>query len=222
MIRGLRLVIAGIVLAAQIPLFAQEILPVRVRVDLEPLWMLAQGGTSPLEREAAHRQALEESRYLLAAMVYGWDFSWTAENRLRGVAEYFEALPRGEIPFGDEAFNIVELEVEESHLHSWAEYTLSDVQLRWLASWESGTVYPAQALGQASLELVDAKKAALADAAKNALISILRQREKNRPKEVSGEMVLVQSPRFWIDEGCWKVQARFRFRVRALESWTHF
>jgi hypothetical protein len=198
---------------------AQTPLRAYVRVDRESV--AVPGPEYPLSDESVRRLALLEAAGQFAGMIYGWDFAYDVGDGARGIAEAFEAAPRGAVAFGDPRLAVVSAEADGGRLLVWMEYTPDAAQARRLETWSAADARIAQAEGYAPLADGDgAKDAALRDAARAALRALLRAREQNRPKEARGSYALAAAPRYWVDAGRWAVSARFRFVLDEIVPFT--
>jgi hypothetical protein len=193
-----------------------------VYADMEPIYIGHVDSEYPLDIPAVGRRALEEAAFLFSGMIYGWSFHYEVGERARGIAEILELEPVATIPFGDPRLQVTDTQIEDMRLRIWADYHLSDAQQRNMRVWRTGTVRNAQASGYGP-EVIDEypgwlqlKKAALEDAAKSALRTMLRGSERNRPKEASGFISLSAFPRFFIDSGRWAASARFRVQIEEI------
>ena len=63
---------------------------------------------------------------------------------------------------------------------------------------------------------LEAKQAALEDAAREAIRAMLRGSERNRPKEARGFISLGAFPSYYIDDGRWAVNARFQAEITGI------
>jgi hypothetical protein len=88
-----------------------------------------------------------------------------------------------------------------------------------MAKWRAGTARSAQGYGHSPL---DAKYAALEDAARAALRAILQGNERNRPKEASGYISLAAFPRYWMDGGQWMAIGRFRVEIQEIRPFAAY
>ncbi|MDR1301179.1 MAG: hypothetical protein LBK43_01740 [Treponema sp.] len=204
-------------------LFAQEVLRGEVRVDLEPVYGEYVDQVYPLDTESAYRRALEESALFYAAMIYGWSFEYAIGEKARGIAEGFELSPLGTIPFGDPGLYVTDAQVRDMRLYLWTDYRLNEAQKRRMGVWKSGKVQTAQAIGHGPLgdpvevgDWLSIKKAALEDAARVAVRTMLRGSERNRPKEVRGYIGLAGFPTYWMDAGQWAASTRFRVEIKEI------
>jgi hypothetical protein len=201
-------------------LSAQEVLRGEVRIDIEPIHGAYVEEVYPLDIESVSRRALEESALFYSAIIYGWSFEYDVGERARGIAEAFELTPLGVVSFGDPGLSATDVKVQDMRLHLWTDYRLTAEQQRRLGFWKSGAVRTAQAVGYGPLgnpaeqsDWITIKKAALEDAARLAVRTMLRGSERNRPKEVRGYISLAGFPNYWVDAGQWAVSARFRVDI---------
>jgi hypothetical protein len=197
-----------------------EVLRGEVWIDMEPVYGLAVEEKYPLDAEALHRRALEEAAMFYSAMIYGWSFHYDIGERARGIAEEFELTPLGTIPWGDPGLFATDVRLQDMRLRLWTDYRLTDAQKRRTAMWRAGSMRTVQAIGRGPLGGVDenndwmsVRQTVLEDAARTAIRAMLRQDERNRPKEASGFISLAAFPQYWIEAGQWTASARFRFQV---------
>jgi hypothetical protein len=191
---------------------AQEVLRGEVSIDLEQVRGFVES-TRPLEPEEARSKALEETAQYYGAMIYGWTFHYEVGERARNIEEVLELTPLGAITADDPRLEPTDIQVRDFRLYLWSDYRPSGAQQQRLAKWRAGTVRSAQGYGHSQL---DNKYAALEDAARAALRSMLRGDERNRPKEVSGYISLAAFPRYWLDKGRWIAAGRFRVEIQEI------
>ncbi|MDR1288650.1 MAG: hypothetical protein LBK08_13670 [Treponema sp.] len=216
------LALSGPALYAQwiLPGGGAEMLRGRVKVALEPVYGFYVEEDYPLDAVTVRRRALEEAAVFYSAMIYGWSFHYEIGERARGIAENFELVPLGSIPWGDPALRATDAKLEDMQFLLWTDYRLTEVQMRRMAMWRSGTVRNAQAIGHGPpggpVEMDDwmsIKRSALEDAARAAVRAMLRGSERNRPREAEGFVSLASFPVFFMDDGRWAANAKFRVQV---------
>lgn len=197
-----------------------EVLRGEVWIELEPVYGGYIDKEYPLDAEAARRRALEESALCYSAMIYGWSFHYDIGERARRIPENFELVPVGSIAFGDPGMRATDVEIRDLRVRLWTDYRLSESQQRRLQVWRTGNTRSAQAVGYGPLggpldvsDWLTIKKAALEDAARSAIRTMLRGSERNRPKEASGFISLAAFPNYYIDGGRWAASARFRVQI---------
>jgi len=190
-----------------------------VYVDFEPIYAGHIDAEYPLDITTASRRALEEAAMFFSGMIYGWTFNYEIGERARQISENIEMVPIDEIKFGDPALKATDTQVDEKRMRLWTDYHLNDAQQRRIQVWRTGNIMNAQAVGYGPVSVEEnpgwlaPKKAALEDAARAALRSMLRGSERNRPKEVTGFISLASFPRYYIESGRWAASARFRVQV---------
>jgi hypothetical protein len=202
------------------PIMAQEVLRGEVMVELEPVYGFYIDEKYPLNSDEAYRRALEEGAMFFAASIYGWSFDYDIGEVARGIPEFFELSPLGEIPWGDPGLKVTHADLRDMRLWVWMDYNLEESQARRMRTWTSSAVRTAQAIGHGPLELpnntatwITTRQRALEDAARAAVRAMLQGSERNRPKEARGYISLHSFPIFWLDAGRWACSARFHVEI---------
>jgi hypothetical protein len=188
----------------------------------------------PLSFETAKKRAAEEAALFYGAMIYGWSFHYDIGEKARGISEDLQLEPLGTVSAGEPRFTITDVQVKDLRVYLWSDYRLDEAQKTRLSMWKAGTIRSAQAYGQGPLgdtarprsdgaerdepekgdpAWLAVKRAALEDAARAAIRSMLRASERNRPKEASGYISLAAFPRFFLGKGRWNASARFLVNI---------
>ncbi|WP_026043779.1 hypothetical protein [Treponema primitia] len=209
-----------IALALTVILPAQEVLRGQVWVELEPMPGQFVDDPKPPDLQTLRRRALEEASLFFSDMVYGWSFHYDIGERVRDIDEELELKPLGTIPWGDPGLFATDAGLQDQRFYVWADFRPNEAQQRWLRTWKTGTTRSAQAIGHGLLggpveisDWVTIKQAALEDAARTAIRTMLRSSERNRPKAVEGFISLADFPVFWMDAGQWAASGRFRVNI---------
>jgi hypothetical protein len=214
----LRLLLPILLLVVSRPVFAQgRFLSARLWCELEPL-IQSEGQEYPLPREEARRRLLEEARGVFSAMIYGYRFRYTPGDETRGVAEEFVLLPVAEISWGDPHLRIVDAWTEGSRLYAKLEYELQPFQEDRRRAWGSTAVPTATGLGESSMfpgPAPQSKARSLQAAFREAIRNHLRPIRFNKPREVTGEILLWTPPAVVIEAGAY--QTRIEVKLRVLE-----
>ncbi|MDR2738701.1 MAG: hypothetical protein LBB68_02580 [Treponema sp.] len=199
---------------------AQEVLRGQVWVELEPMPGQFADDPAPPDIQSLRRRALEEASLFFSKMIYGWSFYYDIGERVRNIEEELELTPLGTIPWGDPGLFATDAGLRDQRFYVWADFRPNDIQQRWLNTWKSGTVRSAQAIGHGPLggpvevsDWLTIKQAALEDAARSAIRTMLRGGERNRPKAAKGFISLDAFPTFWRDAGQWAASGRFRVNI---------
>lgn len=154
------------------------------------------------------RQALTElSKTVMEGMVYGWKFSYTPFDKRRQVEEEFELIPLQTIPSNDSRLSVTELRPQYPYLYCWAEYRVSGAAALHRTEWIRINYITAKGSGSAERKMeIDGVRQAYREAALAAVRGYLRKNIKNKPKSVSGEMLIKDNPRLYVSGGKFTAQ----------------
>jgi hypothetical protein len=195
---------------------ADDRLFIRPWVELEPLVRI-DTGVYPIPIDVAERQLLEEGRQLFSGMIYGWTFTYIPGDRERHVLESFVLTPVAQIPWGSSRLAVRETEVLEQKLWARISYTMSAEEALRRASWESNTAVLSTGRGKALANAGSpGKGASLQDAMRDAIRLSLDTRYVNKPRQVSGELILWEDPRTIVRAGVYSTVAKVKLLVREL------
>jgi len=216
-------IIVFLTIAVTVPSTAQTPVPPEPwgdRITIE-IWSIADRivhGDTPVEE-----RLLREAQATLSAMIYGYDFVYTPEYPARGVERYFELEPVGAIRWGDPHLEIRDLRDERTTLYALIDYQLSTADRARLEAWRTTDVETSAGSGSAPLlEGYTGKIAALEEAIARAIREHLRQRYFNRPREVTGSVVLREPPRFRTVAGTYEAQVLVSIRITEVVPWVTF
>jgi hypothetical protein len=207
-----------LILCASLPASADvaDLLFIRPWVELEPMVRI-DPEEYPIPLDTAARKLLEEARQLFSGMIYGWSFTYTPGDRARRVEESFALAPLAEIPTGSPRLLVRETEVEDSKLWARISYALDADESMRRSAWESNTA--ALSTGQGGADVIlgpAAKRASLNDAIRDAIRLSLDTRYLNKPREITGEVVLWDDPRTIVHSGRYTTTAKVKLVVREL------
>lgn len=199
--------------------------PISLRVwcELEP--MVQENEDYPLSTEEAQRRALEEARRILSGMIYGYRFRYTPGDAVRRIGEEFVTTPVAEILWGDPNMRIADAYVRDSLLFVKVTYQLEDFQLARRRAWSSNSLEASSGVGSHSVFTAaspEGKQQALQDALKNAVREALRPVYFNKPREVTGEILIWNEPHTIIQSGAYTTQADVKLRVKEIRSYSLF
>ncbi len=181
--------------------------------DLEPA-VQDDGGPYPLTADAAIRRVLEEARFVFSGMIYGFAFLYTPSDTARQVAEVFVLDPVAEIPWGDDNLSAYDTRVRDGRYFALIRYDLQEFQRPWIRGWESFVHPTAGGSGTGEMLLGYGEKiTAYRNAVKDAIRNHLRSVYPNRPREVTGEVVLADPPYCTLDAGAYRALVSVRLRI---------
>ena len=198
-------------------------LSLRIWCELEP--MVQENEDYPLSTEEAQRRALEEARAILSGMIYGYRFRYTPGDSVRKIEEEFFLTPVAEILWGDPNMRIADAWVKDSMLFLKVTYELEDFQAARRRAWSSNSVEASSGVGSYSVFTAtspEGKRNALQDALKNAVREALRPVVFNKPREITGEILIWNEPHAVIQSGTYTTQADVKLRVKEIRSYSLF
>ena len=195
---------------------------IRPWVELEPL-VRVDDGPYPIPLATAEGKLLEEGRILFSGMIYGWTFTYIPGDRERQVPESFEMAPVAEIPWGSRRLLVRETEVADVKLWARISYTLDEDESRRRSAWESNTAGLSTGWGKASVMLGPAAKlASLKDAIRDAIRLSLDARYLNKPRQITGQVVLWDDPQTTVRAGVYGTTAKVKLQVREIVPYRIF
>ena len=199
--------------------------PINLRLwcELEP--MVQETEDYPLTTEEAQRRALEEARAILSGMIYGYRFRYTPGDAVRKIDEEFLITPVAEILWGDPNMGITDAYVKDSLLFVKVTYRLEEFQAARRQAWSSNSVEASSGVGSHSVFTAtspEGKWRALQEALKNAVREALRPVYFNKPREVTGEILIWNEPHTVIQSGTYTTRADVKLRVKEIRSYSLF
>jgi len=215
----LALLVTAVLVAAAAPVArAQDTdrLSIRPWTELEPLVRIGPG-PYPIPIETAQKTLLETGRVLISAMIYGWDFSYEPGDRSRGITERFELTPLAQVPWGSPRLKVLDTEVSDARLWARISYSLDEQESQRRTAWDSGTADLSSGSGTAALQLGAAgRQASLESAVRDAIRRSLDVRYPNKPRQVTGSVVLWTDPTVLIRSGTYLTMVTVKLTVREL------
>jgi hypothetical protein len=184
--------------------------------ELEPLVRI-EPGPYPIPVDVAEKTLLEQARVLMSGMVYGWTFSYTPGDKARRVQESFALAPVAQILWGNPRLRVIETEVSNMRLWGRISYALDDEEMRRRAAWDSNVAAVSTGQGTAALQHgAGARREALESAIRDAIRRSLDTRYLNKPREITGEVVLWTDPSVVVRSGTYTTTATVKLLVRDL------
>lgn len=201
-------------------ILAQNALPLRDEfwMDLEPI----PGAQDPwpLPLEIAAERLAEEARFIYSGELWGFSFDWTPADKSRKVAESFHLVALRSIVPDDQRFTVEIPRRDSNRLYAYASYAPLASDLSNALSYARSPWRSAQGIGSKSFFAgYGGRRAAYEEAARSALLDLVRGMTQNRPKRVKGFMVFAGQPRIGLIDMNYQVQARFRILVTELAAY---
>lgn len=150
--------------------------------------------------------------FLVSGMVYGWKFTYTPSDKARGVKEFFELE---EVQNFEQLAKKITYEdpwisEEENRLNCWVNFERDSFQERNFMLWSSIQNPSFGGRGYGSIEkgfegIIDASK----DAVKNGIREYYRNEIRNKPKEISGMVIIRKNPVLGVISGKYVINLDF-------------
>lgn len=208
--------LAGMVspLFSQTPSVIRNIrLPLWAELDAYPGLELSEEGG---EREDWSQFAFPISQMhkiaplIINGMVYGWNFVYVPYDKARGVEEYLEIteiVPSDVIRGG---IKYTSPWISDNNLNCWVEYTRTDSQVQSYNLWASIQNPVIAGIGYGSVEKgFEGIEEATRESLKAAIRNHYRKTIKNKPKEITGSVLIRKFPTLGIDSGRYVINLDF-------------
>ena len=161
--------------------------------------------------------------FIIGGMVYGWNFSYTPSDKLRGVEEYMDFSPVRELGEAEQRITYAKPWIENGKVYCWAEFTRTASMIGNYYLWASITNDTVHGIGYGKIsDGFDGIRDAVRDAIKDAVRAYFRTKIKNKPKEIRGRVLLRREPLIGIDAGRYKVQLDFFLETDKILPYTQF
>ncbi len=161
--------------------------------------------------------------FVLSGLVFGWRFEYTPSYTARGVQSYFLLEPLGEITPDSDGFSISSIEIRGIRLYCRAEFIFDETALNSVRLWNSVLFNSCTGRGFGSRsDEITGVLTALESAVQNAIHEHARKLEKNRPKEIRGEIKFKEEPRLSAASGRFIADAKFLINVKEIIPYTAF
>jgi hypothetical protein len=189
--------------------------------ELEPLVKF--DDEYPIEEETAVQRLLELARYVFSGMIYGFTFSYTPADAARKISEEFNLEPVALISWGDPNLEVMDTRVEERRLYARISYTPREFQQAWLAGWDSNEIPAAAGEGRSSFirDRLD-KVPVIEEAVKQAVRDYVRKRVFDKPKEITGSVILRNAPIIYSMSGEYMARVGIKLKIDEIQPYRLF
>ncbi|MFW5744302.1 MAG: hypothetical protein ACOC2D_13585 [Spirochaetota bacterium] len=194
------------------------ILVVELWSELDPL--VADGGERPVPREVAVERLLDEATFVLSGMIYGFEFTYVPSAPSRGVEEVFELDPYATIVRGDPRLQVLQTWVEADRLYARITYEVDSEQAGWYRGWTSAANPRSRGVGRSPfIGGPTAKPEATRDAVRVAVRNHARTLELNRPKRITGAVLIAEAPRVVVRDGSYEATLPVLLQIDSIERY---
>lgn len=171
----------------------------------------------------AVREMKKITPFLLGGMVYGWEFDYTPYDKARGVKEFFEFK---EIrPFEGET-KFIKYEnpwFDESKVHCWVSFERSDAMINSYNHWSDIKNPRILGLGGGSVTKgFEGIQEAAENALKDAVRTYFRKILKNKPKRITGTVLVNKVPAILVKSGNYQIQLDFFLQIGTIIEYSQF
>lgn len=152
----------------------------------------------------------EVAPFLISGMVYGWEFTYTPSDKLRGVEEYIEIKEIVDFSLAANLITYKEPWIQDNRLNCWCEFTRTPDQIQNYNLWTSIKNPVTHGRGNGYLsEGFEGIKTAAKEAVKDSVRSYYRGVIKNKPKEIQGKVLIRSEPTIGIVSGQYVINLDF-------------
>jgi hypothetical protein len=199
-----------------------ELLTIEVWCELEPP-VREQDTDYPLSKRKAAEHILNEARFIISGMIYGFNFSYVPFDKSRNVSEQFEINPIAEIPWGDKNLKIIDSEMRNKKLFAKVQYELEEFQISRRNAWLSNAIPSATGRGQGNLfKSFSEKIISYEQAIKNAIRNLLRPQHFNKPRQIRGQALIEEAPHIYITSGTYVSQLKVKLQISEIVPYSVF
>ena len=209
---------------AQSPSIVQNIrIPLWAELDAYPMLMAeADESSEEQETDSSRKGGLSEqfdypvkslkeiAPYIIGGMVYGWEFYYTPSDKQRNVEEIVEVKEIVSPEYIKRGIEYSSPWISEGRLNCWCSYRRNEAQIQNYNLWSSIQNPIVQGRGYGSVTLgFEGLKLAANDALKNAIRAYYRNLIKNKPKAITGKVLIRNLPQIGIDSGRYVINLDF-------------
>jgi hypothetical protein len=168
----------------------------------------------PVPPEERERRLLEEAAWIYSGMIWGFEFSYTPYDKVRGIAERFELKSLGSLKADDPHLELGRTRTEALMTRAFVTYRPTADEEQRVSTYAEDPWQSSQGIGRADYLLGwKAHRAAYEDGLREAVRSLLRLIEPNKPRRVRGRVVFERAPALSIAGGVYTSQVRARIEV---------
>lgn len=161
--------------------------------------------------------------FLINGMVYGWNFVYVPSDKARGVEEYMEVTEIENLEHTQIKIEYSSPWLENNRFNCWVDCERTEFQIQNYYLWSSIQNPTIHGRGYAKLsEGIDGIQLAAEDALKNAVREYYRAIIKNKPKEISGSVLIRKVPVLGIDAGRYVINLDFFLECGRIIEYTQF
>lgn len=152
----------------------------------------------------------EVAPYLINGLVYGYHFEYTPGDKARGVKEEFTAKPLGSISDTAGFVTYKSPISQDNYIRVWVEYEKTPEERLSTKAWGSVKNKKISGHGKGKISNgFDGIAECLLDAMKDAVREHFRLISKNKPREITGDLLIKSDPILGINSGYYVISLDF-------------
>ena len=159
--------------------------------------------------------------FFVEGMVCGWSFTYIPSDKTRNVEEFFEFKPFREYPNMKSLIKYTEPWIEENKLQCWIEFSCPPHLTTWRNTWKNFHKISGRGHGKL-IDGFDGIYEGATLALKEAVREYARSITKNKPKEITGEVLVTGLPSIGLKSGRYIVDLDFFLNVSRIINYTIF
>ena len=165
----------------------------------------------------------ELAPFLLEGMTYGWEFTYVPYDKMRGVSEFFERKSIKSFEPYKKKIIYKKPVIKDGKLCVWIEFERTPEMISYLNFWNSLHHDKIHGKGSASLEKgFDGIQEACDLALKEAVREHFRTQIKNKPKEITGRVLIKNLPKITSVSGKYIVDLDFFVEKDRIIQYTQY
>lgn len=163
------------------------------------------------EWDYAKEEVRKVAKFMIGGMTEGWTFEYTPSDRARGVKEYFDIQDIHKLDSEDaKSIDYTQVWVEDGKVWCWIEFIRTQRMKEELSMWQKLNSAAVSGTGYGGVEkgfegITEAAKAAVKDAVRARYRAII----KNKPRLITGRVLVRKPPKVGISSGRYKVALDF-------------
>lgn len=175
----------------------------------------------PYDQAKTHLKSLSE--FLLCGMTYGWKFSYTPSDKLRNVSEYFECEPLHSFENDRQNIEYDEIFMREDKIFCWVNFERTKQMMYYYNQFSS--IKNPRVIGSGKAKLskgFEGLQEAAFNSIKDGVREYYRKIIKNKPKEITGTILIRKVPAIYIDSGNYVVELDFFLQTSKIKEYSQF